>query len=98
VEELSTSSPDLQPALTRDGLQMFISSSRLGTFGALDLWVSTRSRTTDPWSIPVNLGPVVNSTGADARASLSFDGTELYFQPNRDGNQDFYRSTRTKLK
>jgi hypothetical protein len=46
----------------------------------------------------VNLGPLVNSASDDARASLSFDGTELYFQSNRAGNQDFYRSTRTKLR
>jgi hypothetical protein len=46
----------------------------------------------------VNLGPTVNSASNDARASLSFDGTELYFQSNRDGNADFYRSTRSNLK
>jgi hypothetical protein len=46
----------------------------------------------------VNLGAPVNSAGADARASLSFDGTELYFQSNRGGNADFYRSTRSRLK
>jgi hypothetical protein len=98
VEELSTPSSDLQPAITRDGLEMFLSSSRPGTLGSLDLWVSTRSSTTDPWSVPVNLGAPVNSAGADARASLSFDGTELYFQSNRGGNADFYRSTRSRLK
>jgi hypothetical protein len=48
--------------------------------------------------VPVNLGGLVNSAGADARAALSFDGTELYFQSNRTGNTDFYRSTRSKLK
>jgi Tol biopolymer transport system component len=98
VEELSTPSSDLQPAIRRDGLEMFLSSSRPGTLGSLDLWVSTRSRTTDPWSVPMNLGAPVNSASADARASLSFDGTELYFQSNRGGNADFYRSTRIKLR
>ena len=97
VEELSTPSSDLQPAIRRDGLELFLSSSRPGTLGSLDLWVSTRSSTTDPWSAPLNLGAPVNSAGPDARASLSFDGTELYFQSNRDGNADFYRSTRSKV-
>jgi Tol biopolymer transport system component len=98
VEELSTPASDLQPMIRRDGLELLLSSSRPGTLGALDLWVSTRSSTTEPWSVPVNLGGLVNSAGADARAALSFDGTELYFQSNRTGNTDFYRSTRSKLK
>ena len=97
VEELNTASADLQPVIRRDGLEMLLSSSRPGTLGALDLWASTRSSTTEPWSIPVNLGGLVNSAGADARATLSFDGTEMYFQSNRNGNQEFYRSTRIKL-
>jgi Tol biopolymer transport system component len=98
VEELSSPFADLQPAIRRDGLEMYLTSNRLGTLGSLDLWVSTRSSTSDPWSIPVNLGPVVNSASADARASLSFDATEVYFQSNRAGNPDFYQSTRTKLR
>ena len=98
VDELSTASADLQPVIRRDGLEMLLSSSRPGTFGALDLWVSTRNSTTEPWPLPVNLGGLINSTGADARATLSFDGTEMYFQSNRTGNADFYRSTRTKVK
>lgn len=97
VPELSSPSADLQPAIRRDGLELFLASSRPGSLG-LDLWVSTRASTSDPWSIPVNLGPVVNSASEDARASLSFDGTELYLQSNRAGNQDFYRSTRIKLR
>jgi WD40-like Beta Propeller Repeat len=97
VQELSSSSADIQPAIRRDGLEIFLASPRSGTLGGLDLWVSTRASTSDPWSIPVNVGPAVNSASNDARASLSFDGTELYFQSNRDGNQDFYRSTRSKL-
>jgi hypothetical protein len=97
VEELSTTSSDLQPFIRRDGLEMLLSSSRPGSLGSLDLWVSTRRRTTDPWSVPINLGAPVNSAGADARASLSLNATELYFQSNRDGNADVYRSTRSRV-
>jgi Tol biopolymer transport system component len=98
VEALSSPSADIQPAIRRDGLEIFLASPRVGTLGGLDLWVSRRASTSDPWSIPVNLGPTVNSASTEARASLSFDGTELYFQSNRGGNQDFYRSTRSKLR
>lgn len=101
VEELSSPFADLQPAIRRDGLEIVLSSSRPGTLGMLDFWVSTRASTSDPWSVPVHLGPAFNSANEDAGASLSFDAMELYFQSNRPGgigSQDFYRSTRMKLK
>jgi len=99
VPELSSPFGDTNPAIRRDGLEMFLGSRRLGTFGDSDLWVSTRPSTSDPWSTPVNLGAVVNSTVLDFRPALSFDGTELYFHSARSGGYggfDIYRSTRTK--
>lgn len=108
VPELSTTSNDRQPAIRRDGLEMFLGSDRTGTLGAIDLWVSTRATTRDPWSPPVNLGPVVNSALIDARPALSFDGTTLYFQSTRPGAVgctsttgscvfDLWVTTRTRL-
>jgi hypothetical protein len=100
IAELSTPFSDIQPAIRRDGLEMLLTSNRPGTFGLLDLWVSTRGSTSEPWSIAVNLGLGVNSVADDVRAALSFDAMELYFQSNRAGvgSQDFWRSTRIKLK
>jgi len=112
VTELSTTSIDRHPSIRRDGLEILFASNRPGSLTnqgtlTLDLWVSTRASTSDPWSTPVNVGPVVNSgnvspfTGGDAGPALSFDGTTLYFQSNRPGvigNFDLYVSTRTKLK
>jgi len=109
VEELSSPFNDSEPAIRRDGLEIFLTSDRSG--GA-DLWVATRSSVVDRWSTPVNLGPVVNSSFADGGAALSRDGTELYFHSNanRPGNQgpcfgelgpcffDIYVSTRSKLR
>ena len=113
VVELSSVSNDRQPAIRRDGLEMFLASDRLGSFGAgaqgLDIWVSTRASTSDPWSPPVNLGPVVNTTLIDAGPALSFDGTTLYFQSTRPGGLgpcpnplgpcvfDLWVTTRSKL-
>jgi hypothetical protein len=83
VEELSTPSRDQDPAIRRDGLEMFLASDRPGTFGATDLWVATRASTEDAWSTPVNLGALVNTPtrppdleqANDWRPALSFDGT-----------------------
>ena len=38
-----------------------------------------------PWTTPVNLGPVVNSTANDQHPSISKDGLSLYFISNRAG-------------
>ena len=101
VAELSTTSMDRQPAISRNGLEMYIASNRPGTLGGLDLWISTRATTSDPWSAPVNLGAPINSAAADAGPALSFDGTALYYQSVRSdgsGAFDLYVCTRTKLK
>jgi len=111
VAELSTPYDDMQPAIRRDGLELFLGSDRPGTSGASDLWVATRVSTTDPWSTPVSLGSVVNSPprppdveqSNDSRPALSFDGTTLYFASAlRPGNVsdmfDIWVSTRTRLK
>jgi hypothetical protein len=52
------------------------------------------------WSVPVNLGPVVNSPWDDALAALSKDDLSLYFASNRplsaggDGSFDIWVSQR----
>lgn len=99
VAELSSPSDDARPALRRDGLEIFFDSNRPGSLGALDIWVSTRASTSDPWSSPGNV-TAVNSTALDARPALSFDGTTLYLHSGRvggSGGNDIYVSTRVKL-
>jgi hypothetical protein len=98
VAELNSTFIDRQPAIRRDGLEIFFASNRTGTAGGLDLWVATRATTSDLWSVPVNLGLIVNSAAVDARPALSFDGTELYFQSTRTGNFDLYTTTRSRIK
>jgi hypothetical protein len=86
----------------RDGLEMIFSSRRAGGVGRMiELWRSTRATTLDQnWSVPVNLGSVVNSPAANNGApALSWDSTELYFYSNRTDLRinDLYVSKRTKL-
>jgi len=47
-----------------------------------------------PWSDPVWLGPVVNSSARDWKPSLSPHGLSLYFHSNRGGNFDIWVSRR----
>jgi hypothetical protein len=100
VDELSSGYRDTRTAIRNDGLELFLTSSRPGGFGGIDLWVSTRERTTAPWSVPLNLGPVVNTAAKEGAPALSCDGTTLYFYSNRPGGfgqNDLYVTTRTEL-
>jgi Tol biopolymer transport system component len=106
VLELNTSFNDQRPNVRRrDGREIFFESNRPGTFGNLDLYVSTRPSNLDSWATPANLDaglavPIVNSTSVDGRASLSWDGTKLYFMSNRPGgfgDQDVYVTRRMKI-
>lgn len=99
VPALNTSANDLRPNLRRDGLEIFFDSNREGGIGGIDLWVAHRASTADAWSAPENLGSV-NSSANDLRASLSWDGSELYFGSTRgggEGSQDIYVATREKV-
>ena len=80
--------------LSRDGLVFFFSSDRPGGFGLLDLYVSRRQDRDDDqgWSAPVNLGPNVNSAGADVDPDYVEDeagSTVLYFTSNRPAPAGF---------
>ena len=111
VAELSGPANDGAPTVRRDGLEIIFSSDRPGSIPpapnmpsqVIDLWVSTRASTSDPWSPPVNLGLVVNSQFIEQSPALSWDGTELYFHsPFRPGNVggtqfDVWMTTRSKL-
>lgn len=104
VAELNSPFDDQRPAVRRDGLEIFLTSTRPGTLGGADIWVATRSSTSEPWSTPVNLGPEINTVNFDAASTLSFDGTTLYFhsalRPGNAGDEgrfDIWTSTRTKL-
>ena len=100
VPGLNTAANDLRPNLRRDGREIFFDSNRTGGQGMLDLWTSTRTSKADPWSTPANLGPNVNSSANDLRASLSWDAKTLYFgstRPGGEGSQDIYVTTREKI-
>ncbi len=85
------------PSISPDGLSLYFSSDRPGGSGGLDMWVSTRSTTSDPWGQPVNLGPTVNSSVWEPTARVSADGLQLLFHSSRTGgrgNEDIWMATR----
>lgn len=101
VAELSSAADDRMPNVRADGLEIVFSSNRAGaTPFDQDIYVSTRSSTNAPWSLPRRLdNPAINTPASETRASLSADGTRLYFgrKLNIDDPGDVFVSTRAKL-
>ena len=63
--ELNTPFQDGCPIQSPDGLSLYMASNRPGGLGLLDIWVSHRDSTDDPWGAPENLGAPVNSAADD---------------------------------
>lgn len=63
--ELNTMSLDGCPIQSPDGLSLYMASNRPGGLGLIDIWVSHRESTDDPWGAPENLGEPVNSAADD---------------------------------
>lgn len=88
---------DNRPAISKDGLSLYITSGRPGGSGGLDIWVSQRATVDDPWGPPQDLGPTVNSSSNDVAPTFSADGHRMYFHSFRPGGcgiADIYVSWR----
>ncbi|TSJ44465.1 hypothetical protein FO440_09885 [Mucilaginibacter corticis] len=73
---------DFDPMVASDENFVVFSSNNRKGIGSTDLWIS---RNTDgQWSAPINLGPQVNTPGADGSAGLSRDNKTLYFSSARE--------------
>jgi hypothetical protein len=100
VSGLNTEKNDSRPNLRSDGLEIVFDSDRPGGVGGPDIYTSTRNSVTESWSTPTNLGAPLNSAAGESRASLSRDGTSLYFgttRPGVEGAADIFVATRSKI-
>lgn len=99
IAAINSSFLDTDPDISSDGLSLFFGSDRPGG-GGRDIYVSTRSSTSDSWGIPANLGPAINGPSLDDSASISDDGLSLFFMSDRDdpgSSFDLYVSERASL-
>jgi hypothetical protein len=60
----SDDSNETSPIVSADGLTLWFASDRAGGLGDLDIWVTTRSARSEPWSAPENLA-LLNSVGKE---------------------------------
>lgn len=80
--------------LNVDGMMMYFSSNRPGGYGGKDLYRITRFANGD-WSLPMNLGPTVNTSYDDDAPFLHPDGVTLYFSSKGHetiGGYDIYET------
>jgi len=75
---LNTKAWEAQPSIAPDGATLYFSSNRPGGFGNMDIWKSTRG-TDGKWSVPVNLGEMVNTEGNEMSPHIHKDNQTLYF-------------------
>lgn len=84
-----------QPALSPDNRTLYFSSTRKGGFGKADIWkVELQGKS---WSDPVNLGPVINTSGNEGSPFLHADNQTLYFRSDEHiglGDFDLFMARR----
>ncbi len=67
-----------QPTISPDGRTLYFVSDRSGGFGGYDIYRSIKGESGD-WGTPINLGPLINSTGNEKSPFLHPDEKTLYF-------------------
>jgi hypothetical protein len=95
VNELNSAADDNKPEVSRDGLEIFFSSNRIGRA----IFVSTRASVSASWNPPVVVGNL-SAGGTAAQPSLSPDGTVLYLasdRPGTAGSGDIYAAVRVSV-
>ena len=78
--------------LVAGGLELYLSSNRTGSAGT-DLYVATRSATTEPFSSPEVITEL-NSDGDETDPWITADRRYIVFASDRTGNNEIYEATR----
>jgi hypothetical protein len=82
--EVNTASLDGCPIQSPDGLDLYMATNRPGGLGGIDIWVASRSSTSQGFGAPANLGAPINSS-ADDFCPTPVPGKGLFFVSSRAG-------------
>src|SRR5262245_12239120 len=82
---VNSSSDDLLPQVSKNGLSLYFASTRPDGFGDEDIWVCQRRTSDVPWGPPVNLGATINTSLRERGTGFSRDGHFLFLVTDRPG-------------
>lgn len=82
------SQPDLWVSPDESWMILVI-TDRPGGYGGDDLYLTRFEG--ESWTVPVNLGPEINSAEYEYGPTVSADGGHVYFTSHRSGSADVYR-------
>ena len=84
---VNTAAVESSSVLSKNGLSLYFTRGQPGGLGGVgtDIYVSKRDSVDDPWGLPVNLGPTVNSAAEDQVQALSRDGHWIFLASTRRG-------------
>ncbi|MBN8577719.1 MAG: PD40 domain-containing protein [Cytophagales bacterium] len=89
---INTSGFEISPFLSADKSKLFFTSNGHGGYGDGDVFVSERLYGTwDIWSVPRNLGAIVNSSGFDSYFSIYGD-TIAYYARSAGNKSDIFKT------
>ena len=85
---------DSHPSLSHSGDTLFFASDRIGGFGYSDIYYSTKDEK-GAWKKALNMGPIINTRGAEVSPFFHHKFNVLYFssngQPLTFGDFDIYK-------
>lgn len=90
---INTTGFEISPFLSADKKRLYFASDGHSGLGDADIFYSERVyESWETWSVPVNLGPIINSKSFDAYFSIYGDSI-AFFSSNREGKMaDLYQS------
>ncbi|MHC4165781.1 MAG: SgcJ/EcaC family oxidoreductase [Planctomycetota bacterium] len=83
---INSSTHEVTPEISADGLELYFESDRPGGLGFDDLYVSTRATIEEDWGSPVWLGSTINSALWEHCPTISADGLTLFFDLDIPGD------------
>lgn len=83
--KINTPLDEESPFITNDGKTLYFASTGHLGLGEQDIFVSWYNENTKQWSVPINIGPPVNSAFRELGFFLSADGKTGYFASDRPG-------------